>query len=78
VIRMSYDLTVQDAKQVYNWFYHAFEEENNPRCTPEDIKLKGNMASQTGRVKPQKKCMFCGVPLTKKENGTCKFCKKFN
>ena len=37
---MSYDLTVQDAKQVYNWFYHAFGEENNPKCTPDDIKLK--------------------------------------
>ncbi len=23
-----------------------------------------------------KKCMFCNVPLTKKENGVCKFCKK--
>ncbi len=40
---MSYDLTVQDAKQVYNWFYHAFGEENNPRCTPEDIKLKDEL-----------------------------------
>jgi len=26
----------------------------------------------------QRKCMFCGVPLTKKESGTCKFCSKFN
>lgn len=26
--------------------------------------------------KIQKKCMFCGVPLTKKESGACKFCKK--
>lgn len=37
---MNYSLTVEDAKQVYNWFYHAFEKEDNPRCTKEDIKLK--------------------------------------
>ncbi len=36
------------------------------------------LADQTGGVKHQKKCIFCGVPLTKKESGTCKFCKKFN
>jgi len=40
---MSYNLTVQDAKQVYNWFYHAFVEENNPRCAPEDIILKDKL-----------------------------------
>jgi len=40
------------------------------------------MVNKSGRMKMtekiQKKCMFCGVPLTKKESGTCKFCKKFN
>jgi len=35
------------------------------------------MVNKTGGI-IQKKCMFCGVPLTKKESGACKFCKKFN
>ncbi len=40
---LSYNLTVEDAKQVYNWFYHAFEEENDPRVTKADIRLKDEL-----------------------------------
>ncbi len=40
-VRMEmYEMSIEETKQVYNWFYHAFEKEDNPRCTPEDIKLK--------------------------------------
>lgn len=40
-VRMEmYEMSIIEAKQVYNWFYHAFEKEDNPRCTAEDIKLK--------------------------------------
>ncbi len=42
---MSYNLTVEDAKQAYNWFYHAFGSDNNPKCTPDDIKLKDELES---------------------------------
>ena len=33
-------MTIEETKQVYNWFYHAFEKDDNPRCTEADIKLK--------------------------------------
>lgn len=40
VMQEMYEMSIEETKQVYNWFYHAFEKENNPRCTEEDIKLK--------------------------------------
>ena len=41
---MSYNLTVESAKQAYNWFHHAFPDfENDPKCTQDDIKLKDEL-----------------------------------
>ncbi len=42
---MSYNLTIETAKNVYNWFFHAFGSENNPKCTQEDIKIKDELES---------------------------------
>lgn len=39
----SYQLDVDRAKQAYNWFYHAFDSETNPRCTQDDINLKNDL-----------------------------------
>jgi len=35
-----YEMSIEETKQVYNWFHHAFEKDDDPRCTVEDIKLK--------------------------------------
>ncbi len=42
---MSYNLTIETANNVYNWFFHAFGSENNPKCTQEDIKIKDELES---------------------------------
>lgn len=39
----SYQLNIDQAKQAYNWFYHAFETESNPKCKQEDIDLKNKL-----------------------------------
>jgi len=40
---MSYNLTIETAKQVYNWFFHAFGTDKNPKCTKGDINLKNEL-----------------------------------
>jgi hypothetical protein len=41
---MSYNLTIETAKQAYNWFHHAFPDfKNDPKCTPDDIRLKDEL-----------------------------------
>jgi len=35
--------SVDTAKRVYNWFFHAFGSEDNPKCTQDDIKLKDDL-----------------------------------
>jgi len=35
-----YEMSIEETKQVYNWFHHAFGKEDNPRCTPDDVMLK--------------------------------------
>ena len=41
---MSYNLTIETAKKVYNWFHNAFPDfKNDPKCTTEDIKLKDEL-----------------------------------
>jgi len=45
MVEMSYNLTIETAKNVYNWFFHAFGSENNPKCTQEDIKIKDELES---------------------------------
>ncbi len=40
VVQEMYEMNIEETKQVYNWFYHAFEKDDNPRCTQEDIILK--------------------------------------
>ena len=42
-MKLTFNLTVETAKKAYNWFFHAFGTENNPKCTPDDIVLKDDL-----------------------------------
>jgi len=46
MVEMSYNLTIETAKQAYNWFHNAFPDfKNDPKCTTEDIRLKDELES---------------------------------
>ncbi len=46
MVEMNYNLTIETAKQAYNWFHNAFPDfKNDPKCTIEDIKLKDELES---------------------------------
>ena len=39
-----YELSIESAKQAYNWFHDAFPDYmNNPKCTEDDIRLRDDL-----------------------------------